>query len=120
MKKQFSKEIFIELMEALQQENDVVSELYQKYNIDIIDCNWHQSEYYVVKLLQYIFEDEETCWIDWWCWEADFGRDTDLNKIYIPNLKSDKDIEVEINTSEKLYDFLISNIEEEEDSQWPN
>ena len=114
MKKLFSKERFVEIMNALQQENDIISELYEKYNIDIIDCNWRQSDYYVVKLLKYIFDDEETDWIDWWCWETDFGRDTTLNHCY--KTIDDKEIEEELDTSEKLYDFLISNMEEKEDN----
>ena len=112
MKNQFSKEKFVEIINSLQKEDDIVSELYQKYNIDIIDCNWHQSDYYVVKLLQYIFDDEETCWIDWWCWETDFGRDTPYCFYNIEG----KEVEEEIDTPEKLYDFLISNIKEKEDN----
>ncbi len=114
MKKMFSKELFIEIMNALQQENDVVSELYETYNIDLIDCSWRQSDYYVVKLLQYIFNDEHNDWIDWWCWETDFGRDTTLNSCY--KTFEGEEIEEKIDTAEKLYNFLISNIKEKEEN----
>lgn len=112
MKKMFSKEEFVEILNALCKERDVLSELYQKYNIDIIDCGWRQSDYYLVKLLQYVFNDEAS-WIDWWCWETDFGRDWDLSRLYYT--ENDREVELIIDSAEKLYDFLVSNMKEKID-----
>lgn len=107
MKKQFSKDLFIKILNGLQEESDVLSELYQKYRIDFIDCDWLNNDSSVIKLLEFIFNDEETHWIDWWCWESDFGRDEDFGAIFDEN-----DNIIRVDTAEQLYDFLINNMEE--------
>lgn len=110
MKKQFSKDLFVGILNDLQRESDTLSELYDRYRIDYIDCDWIRNDISVIKLLEFIFNDEETHWIEWWCWEADFGRDDNIGQIF-----DEDDNIIRVETTEELYDFLVSNIEEEEE-----
>ena len=111
MKKQLSKDKFISIINSLKQVSDMLNELYEKYGIDLIDCNLDQSVS-VESLLEYIFDDEDTHDIGWWCWETDFGRDYPSCVVY-ENIDG-KEITREIDTVEKLYDFLISNMNTKE------
>lgn len=115
MKKSFSKDKFVFVINSLQQVSDMLNELYGKYGIDLIDCNLDQSNN-IVNLLEYIFEDEEASWIDWWCWETDFGRDYPSCVVY-ENIEG-KEITKEIDTVEKLYDFLVSNMSIKEGEEY--
>ena len=81
MKKPFSKDKFISIINSLQQVSDMLNELYGKYGIDLIDCNLDQSNN-VIDLLEYIFDAEDAQDIGWWCWETDFGRDYPSCLIY--------------------------------------
>ena len=107
MKKPFSKDKFISIINSLQQVSDMLNELYGKYGIDLIDCNLDQSNN-VIDLLEYIFDAEDAQDIGWWCWETDFGRDYPSCLIY-ENIDG-KEITKEIDTVEKLYDFLVLNM----------
>ena len=107
MKKQFSKDRFVVILNTLQKQYDILSDLYENYNIDLIDCNWLLNETHVIKLLEYIFNDEETEWISWWCWETNFGRDEEFGAIF-----DEDDNIIRVDTAEQLYDFLIGNMEE--------
>lgn len=110
MKRQFSKNDFISIIDKLQIEADTVSELYRKYSIDIIGCEWYQSDYYLVKVLSWIFEDDDE-WIDWWCWETDFGRYSDYTTITYKD-----GTEKTVATAADLYDFLVENMKHKEDN----
>ena len=98
MKKQFSKEDFVDIINKLKVESDTISKLYEDFDVDIIGCNWLQTDVSVIKLLEFIFEDEGE-WIDWWCWENDFGREG------LEAFIDDKAIILD--TAEDLYEFLI-------------
>lgn len=111
MKKQFSKDLFVDILNDLQRESDTLSELYDKYRIDYIDCDWIRNDISVIKLLEFIFNAEENHWIEWWCWETDFGRDDNMGQIF-----DEDDNIIRVETAEELYDFLVSNIEEEEEN----
>ena len=102
--KKLSKEKFIYIIDTLKVESDTISELYQKYKIDIIDCDWYKSDECLIDLLKFIFDDKED-WIDWWCWETDFGRDTSLCVLY-----DDENNETVLDTTEKFYDFLVDDM----------
>ena len=98
MKKQFSKEDFVDIINKLKVESDTISKLYEDFDVDIIGCVWLQNDASVIKLLEFIFDDEDK-WIDWWCWENDFGRDR------LEAFIDDKAIILD--TAEDLYEFLI-------------
>ena len=60
----------------------------------------------VVKLLEHIFNDQENEWLSWWCWETDFGN---KEKDYRASYGDGTPIILE--TAEQLYDFLITEME---------
>lgn len=117
MKKIFSKEKFNTILDNLRLEYDMIHELYNKFGINIdLECHWFSSDYQLVELLKYIFNDEDTDYIGWWIYEADFGRDSSIAKVYIDENGEEK--EIPLSNSSMLYDFLIDN--EEEREKWLN
>ena len=62
----------------------------------------HQNT--VAKLLEHIFCNIGEA-ISWWCWEANFGRNAYKYGI------EDNGQEIILETSEQLYDYLVSNME---------
>lgn len=61
----------------------------------------------VVRLLQYIFKDEDG-WLEYWVYERDFGRD------WYEGCATESDgTDVNLSTTRKLYDFLIKNMQVE-------
>ena len=63
-------------------------------------CIGHES--IVVKLLEDMFE---TDLISWWIYELNYGKE------YKPGCLTEDDKEVDVSTSDKLYDVLIKNLE---------
>ena len=106
-----SKEKFVEIINRLKDYNDLQDKIQNLFrdNIDNQEmdfmnagsiCVGHESV--VVELLKDIFKDEEE--ISYYLYECDYGRDT-KNKIFI------EDKPIDISTPEKLYDYLIKNME---------
>ena len=58
-----------------------------------------------VSVLGKIFKDSEGNWIDYFCYELDFGRKNDTLKIFENNK------EVKLSTPEDLYLLLIKNMQ---------
>lgn len=64
----------------------------------------------IVNLLETIFDDNKTNWISYWIWELDFGEK------YKEGDVTEKDgIVIPLKTAEELYDFLIKNMEKNND-----
>jgi len=55
----------------------------------------------LIKLLETIYNDQETKWIDYFIWELDFGKENDRLKAYDKNKK-----EIPLKTIDNLYDLL--------------
>jgi len=61
----------------------------------------------IIELLENIFDDKENGWIQYWLYELDFG------KKWVPGSITDSDSSIiDISTVEKLYDFLIKEMDE--------
>ena len=69
------------------------------------DCTfWPYIKYEnkLCDLLSYLMEDEKTWWIDYFCWERNFGRDLKLGDV------TEKDgTPIPLKTAEDLYDLLV-------------
>lgn len=104
MKKQFSKEWFISILDKIEHQETLLSILYRDYSIDLIECNWWLNDSQIVKLLEYIFDDEESEWISWWCWEKEFGNNKDIDAF------DENEQKIILDTSEQLYEFLLENM----------
>lgn len=63
-------------------------------------CIGHESV--VTKLLEDMFE---TDLISWWIYELDYGKE------YKPGCLTEDDKEIDVSTSDKLYEVLIENLE---------
>ena len=106
-----NKNDFIEISNRLQnytELQDKINNLFDGYidNKEQDFCNagsiciGHES--IVVKLLEDMFE---TDLISWWIYELNYGKE------YKPGCLTEDDKEVDISTSDKLYDVLIKNLE---------
>ena len=67
-------------------------------------CVGHESV--VIELLTDIFKDVGEV-ISWWVYECDYGRSFKIG--YITEADGE---EIDLSTAEKLYDYLIKNMEE--------
>lgn len=113
MKVMLSKEQFVNHIEGMKDQNDGELLLYSEFGIDTIELKriCYASNHFTELLSQVMGDTEE--WIGWWCYETDFGREHEMTKVYgacgeetIANLE----------TAEDLYDFLVKNMEERDDS----
>lgn len=107
-----TKKEFVEIIDRLRNYNDLkdkINDLFQ----DLIDnkeqdfcnagsiCIGHET--IVVELLKNIFNDKDT--ISWWLYECNYGRDFSLGDLEVNG------IEIDLSTAEKLYDYLVDNME---------
>lgn len=109
-----TKKEFVEIIERLKNYNDLqdkIDDLF-KSNIDNKEMDFMNAgsicighETIVVKLLENIFNNKDT--ISWWIYECNYGRDFSLGDLEVDG------IEIDLSTAEKLYDYLIENIESE-------
>ena len=107
-----SKKEFVEIIERLKNYNDLqdkIDDLF-KSNIDNKEMDFMNAgsicighETIVVKLLENIFNDKDT--ISWWLYECNYGRDFSLGDLEVDG------IEIDLSTAEKLYDYLIKEME---------
>lgn len=77
--------------------------------IDSIFYPYSRYESKMVELLEAIMIDAKCQWISYFIYELDFGKN------YVDgcvSYKKDNGGSIDISTPEKLYDFLIKNIEE--------
>lgn len=111
-----TKKEFVEIIDRLRNYNDLkdkINDLFQ----DLIDnkeqdfcnagsiCIVHES--IVIKLLENMFNDNnEISNISWWIYELDYGREYKKGCIIDKEGKA-----IDLSTSEKLYDYLIENME---------
>ena len=62
-------------------------------------------ELLVVDLLSALMNDDDG-WISWWVWDRNYGRDVAPNSIMY------RDKHIDVRTPEKLYDFLLQEMED--------
>lgn len=108
-----TKKKFVEIIERLRNYDDLqkkIQELF-KDNIDNQEMDFMNAgsicighETIVVKLLENMFNDREN-WISWWLYECNYGRDFSLGDLEVDG------VEIDLSTPEKLYDYLIKNME---------
>ena len=106
-----SKEKFVEIINRLKSYTELqnkINDLF-RYNIDNKEmdfmnagsiCIGHESV--VVYLLERMFD---TDMISWWIYECNYGRDFSLGDLEVDG------IEIDLSTAEKLYDYLIKEME---------
>lgn len=110
-----SKELFVKSINTLRDEWDFsneISELNKKYGKE------NYFEYHPFTLLDLGMELLGSCFLpttehflEWWCLEKDFGRTFKIGDVSYK--ENGIKVEVDLSTAEKVYDFLISCVEEE-------
>jgi len=117
-----TKQEFVDIIEKLKQVNDFVDETNKKareLNDAIISDFYNTSslsishETIVVKLLENMFNDKDL--LGWWIYELDYGRKFKIG--YLQEQKNGKMVSIDLSTAEKLYDYLIKNLESEETNE---
>lgn len=105
-----TKQEFVEIINRLRNYNDLQDKIQDLFKdnienreMDFINagsiCIGHER--IVVKLLENIFNDKGDL-ISWWIYERDYGREFDLGDLEANG------IEIDLTTAEKLYDYLVS------------
>jgi len=109
-----TKKQFVKIINHLKEVNDFVNETNdkaKKLNDAII------SDFYNTMSLAITFEDDlikvlenmfETDLISWWLYELDYGRSFKIGYL----VEADGITKPDLGTSEKLYDYLVKNMEE--------
>lgn len=108
-----SKKKFVEIINRLKDYNDLQDKIQNLFrdNIDNQEmdfmnagsiCVSHES--IVVELLKDMFNVKDDL-ISWWLYECNYGRDFSLGDL------EDNGVEIDLSTPEKLYDYLIKNME---------
>lgn len=88
---------FTTILNALQKTQKRSFDLYQNYKIDLMDYE-EDREVIINTLLKEIFNENQMDWIDWFCYENDFGEKS-LEA-------SDKDGNLICQNIEQLYKFI--------------
>lgn len=101
---------FVDIINDLMEVNDFVNETNDKakrLNDAIISDFFNAQslsishENIVVELLKNMFNDSDL--IGWWIYELDYGRNFKMGDLI------DNGVEIDLSTSEKLYDYLKEN-----------
>lgn len=110
-----SKEKFIKIINRLKNYNDLQDKIQDLFrdNIDNQEMDFMNAgsicvghETIVVQLLEKMFDDKGEV-ISWWLFEMDYGRTVSLEDIY----DSATDKYIDLTTPEKLYDYLVKEME---------
>ena len=108
-----TKQEFVKIINRLRDYNDLQHKIQDLFrdNIDNKEMDFINAgsicvghETIVVKLLENMFNDKNT--ISWWLYECNYGRDFSLGDLEVDG------VEIDLTTSEKLYDYLIKEMEE--------
>ena len=111
-----TKKEFVEIIDRLKETNDFVEETNERARKlkDAIRSDFFNAmslsishEEIVVQLLENMFNDEDI--ISWWIYELDYGRKFKLG--CIQEEKNGKIVNIDLSNEEKLYDYLIDNME---------
>lgn len=103
-----SKEVFIETIERLEDLDnrmDAVDSAMKNLSPDF--CGFYITDILdiTIRLLEEVFDDEKDHWLGYFVWERDWLHDFKLGNVTVDNKP------IEINNWGDVYDFLISNME---------
>lgn len=97
-----NKQLFVDIINDIVTLYKIHDKVYDLAKIEIIFPKIDDFVSDVIKLLTVETHDTED-WINYWLWDGDFGK---IAKVYINKN------EIDISTSDKLYDFLYKNYKE--------
>ena len=100
-----SKEVFVDTIKELQELDEATDGLnkeLKKLDADFNYISFGEHMDLIMKLLRIAMNDEECDWIGYYIYERDYGKKMKLGDIEYEGKK------LNINTSAKLYDFLLN------------
>ena len=106
------KELFVETINFIKDRNDMMLKMNKLFAEEFTDSSFYPYFKYdsmLIRLLTNSFDYDENVireYIDWFCWEKDFGRIKELGGIIIKE-NGEVKREIPIDTPEQLYDFLF-------------
>lgn len=102
-----SKESFVYIIDQIKKYREVEDKINEALS-EFEFCQFSMCEYegLVVKVLQDAMDDNIDGWIGYWVWELNFGEDYCEGSI----VEADG-TPIDISTADKLYDFLVSNMQ---------
>lgn len=92
---------FSDCMEHIKKWSDMVDDLYDKYNINLVELSTNSIVDDLVDMLELNLGDKSGI-ISWWCWEVDFGREKDE----FTQIKREDGKVANIDSIRKLWDYL--------------
>lgn len=96
-----SKELFVNTINSLKEFNDYIDKLYE-LNIDIINVEPIMNlASNIVNLLENLCNDSKTRWINYFCYELNFGEKWEHGTITDENGN-----DIKLATVEDLYEFV--------------
>lgn len=98
-------EEFEKIMSHIERLEDIISNLYSKHNINLIESDFVVILNDLYDVLTKLLNDSDRH-IEWWCFETDFGRKHDNCVIYDENNNA-----IMIDSIQKLW-LLLTNEEE--------
>lgn len=105
-----TKKEFVHVIETMKETDAFYDDFYNvisKYGLGGMDSfeNMHCKMSSVLNdVLTSMFSDDEH-YLDWWMWDCDYGKDhADVDWV---DEKTGEKMHVNLNTPEKLYDFLV-------------
>lgn len=107
-----SKEIFIKSMEKLTAYNDGFSKIrniFKELFPEVGDFWMPEPFGVVISILEDIFQDTKNHWIEYFVFEEDYLRDFKIGDVRI------YENPVDLSDWEKVYDFLLGNMESKEE-----
>lgn len=110
MKNKITKEMFVETINILKEQNDkdrkfgkALGEMFDTYPLSY---SYQNVEAQLIKLLQVQFDDDhKDSWIDYYIYELEFGSKYKKGCAKYKNGKN-----INLSTAAYLYDFLIENL----------
>jgi hypothetical protein len=103
------KELFIKAIEALKKQREIDIEVAKHlakvfpyaFEANLLPNN-ESLKNMLVEILKEEMNDKKTCWIEYFCWELNFGSKNDHLKVY------KNGIEIAMANATELYDLLIN------------
>lgn len=111
-----SKEEFVKIINRLRDYNDLQDKIQDLFrdNIDNQEMDFINAgsicvghETIVIQLLENMFNDKNGL-ISWWIFERDYGRE-----VLTTDVKDNNGKYIDLSTPEKLYDYLVKEMEED-------
>ena len=105
-----SKERFVKTINFIKQMREVednINEIFKQNNMEFNSVSYSDYENELFELLSDCMNDSDD-WICWWIYDTCCGRDVENGRLCAEN---EDGSEIDLTTPEKLYDFLVKDVD---------